>query len=100
MKTSTTVAWIVGVVIVIALIGWAFTRAGNPATSVTGDQNATTADASSNLLEQFFCRWRFRSSGGTGASPNLGEYYANVPYGFTFSYPRNLTAGPFDIPRA
>jgi hypothetical protein len=90
MKTSTTAGWIVGAVIVIAILGWAFTRATNPATSVSGDQNATSSATSSGTV----------SSGGSGTHQVLeqeqvlilGEYYANVPYGFTFSYPRSLTA--------
>jgi hypothetical protein len=96
MKTSTTVAWIVGAVILIALIGWAFTRAGNPV-SVTGDQNATSSLSGATSTGTGQSGSGTSSTGSTGASPNLGEYYANVPYGFTFSYPRNLTAGPFDV---
>jgi hypothetical protein len=93
MKKSNTVAWIVGVVIVIALIGWAITRLSNPSPISVGDNNATGTPATSSSTSP-------NTSGtpgsGTTQPVNLGETYSNSTYGFSISYPRELNAQPFD----
>jgi hypothetical protein len=90
MKTSNTAAWVVGAVIVVALIGWAITRVTNTDPISVGENNATNTPSATNTATGK------PSTGGTATgSSNLGETYANATYGFTISYPRELNAQNF-----
>lgn len=69
-----TIMWIVGVIILIALLGWATVRILNhPLTTET-----SVAEPSS-----------------PADTPASTETYSNDIYGFTISYPRELRPGPF-----
>jgi hypothetical protein len=95
MKTSNTAVWVVGAVIVIALLGWAITRVTNTETLPAEDNSTTTpvGGATGTVPTN-----NTPPRGGT-VTPNsgLGETYANATHGFTISYPRELNAESFGI---
>lgn len=73
VRTST-IVWIVGVIILIALLGWATVRILNH--PLTTETSVTEPSSSAD------------TSGST-------ETYSNDIYGFTISYPKELRPGPF-----
>jgi hypothetical protein len=96
MKTSNTAAWVVGIVIVLALLGWAFMRHDGSLMS-EGDQNATSTSSTSTDTGSDTSNG---ASGGTVSpgtgSTNLGQVYSNSTYNFTISFPKGLHAGSYD----
>lgn len=96
MQKSNTLWWIIGVVIVIALLGWALTRMTNSSlnntvdttasstTPVTGNTTGTTGTVSGGTV----------TTPGTTANSSSGakESYGNATYAFTLNYPKELNA--------
>jgi hypothetical protein len=100
MKTSNTAAWILGVVVVIALLWWAAARHGN-SLMPGGDLNATTTTSTSSDSDSATGTGTgatgSTSGSGTGTgSTNLGQVYSNSTYNFTISFPKGLHAGNYD----
>lgn len=92
MKSSNTIWWVIGVIIILGLVGW-FLSAKTPVLTQVGTQ-ATSTDATTSPTNG-----NVGSSTGTvptGSTAAFGETYASSPYGFTISYPKELTAQPFD----
>ncbi len=92
MKLSSTVAWIVGVVIAIALLGWAIIRSTNA--PVTADNNATTTESAGGTSATAGTPAGASSGLAVSSATGLGETYANATHRFTISYPKDLTAQP------
>lgn len=86
MKSSNTL-WVIGTIIVLGLIGW-YIFAKSPMSGTSGLNATSTATTTAGTGTN-----TGSTSGGTAS---LGETYANTAYGFTFSYPKELNAQPFD----
>jgi hypothetical protein len=93
MKSSNTTWWVIGAIIVLGLAWWLYAGKGSPLSYVDGT-NATST-ATSTPVEATSTGTTSGST--TGGSTNLGETYVNTPYGFSISYPKELTAQPFDV---
>jgi hypothetical protein len=91
MKTSNTAGWVVAALVVIAIVGWAITKATNSLPSLQGDDNASGTPATGTQSGSVST-----GTSGTGSSANLGQVYANAAYNFTISFPKSLHTQPFD----
>lgn len=95
MQKSNTMWWIVGAVAIIALLGWAVMRVThNPLTTIDST-TATTTPITGNTSGTVSGGTYTTKNGTTTAansSSGLKESYANGPYSFSLSYPRELTA--------
>jgi len=91
MKNTNTVAWVIGAILLVAIVGWVITRVGSDG-SVSGDQNATSTPVQNATSTGNSPVGGGNTNTSTGTSPNLGEMYANATHGFTISYPRTLNA--------
>jgi hypothetical protein len=97
MQKSNTVWWIVGAIVIIALLGWAVTRMANSPLMTTNGTQATSTPVTGTTQGT-----TGTTSNGTGAptgttansDSGLKETYANGPHSFTIQYPKELNAQP------
>jgi hypothetical protein len=98
MKTSNTVAWIVGIILLVALAGWAIVHTTkNDTTSIEGTPTSTSTPVTQGDTPATGTG----AAAGTGSTANSTsgklETYTNATYNFTINYPRELNAGSFGV---
>ncbi len=95
MKNSTTVWWIIGAIIVIALIGWGAMRMSDGTLGVSGEAATSTNATSTTGTPSTGGTGTPTSGSGANSTTNLSETYTNATHGFTISYPRDLSTQSF-----
>lgn len=95
MKKTNGMYWVIGLIVVVLLLGWAYMRMDKTDSSTTTGTTATTTTPVTGTTNG-------TNTGTTGNTTNTttntsgpnGESYANATYGFTLGYPKELNAQP------